>query len=259
MLDSDLVLDGNHLLKQEYLDLFEVDDSYKTFSLAYYETQERDFFQEGWINRLRLKYEEDAEKDFKLTYKKRYSVPENDLTAAVHLAETEGFDLLSGLWEPQIDWGYTGMTLSLSAEAAVPTGGKKTIADLNPEDGFAMMLENMPEQEQDWKGEHRGSDLFESAVMVGPIFFNRYTNISYFAYALNAVKSTIASSLDDVLSVGMDFTVFITLSILFIRYAVGIMFFNSPDFIENFFIPFLVFSHLLFHHPEEAKDLFINR
>jgi hypothetical protein len=174
MLDSDLVLDENHLLKQEYLDLFEVDDSYKTFSLAYYETQERDFFQEGWINRLRLKYEEDAEKDFKLTYKKRYSVPENDLTAAVHLAETEGFDLLSGLWEPQIDWGYTGMTLSLSAEAAVPTGGKKTIADLNPEDGFAMMLENMPEQEQNWKGEHRGSDLFESAVMVGPIFFNRY-------------------------------------------------------------------------------------
>ena len=134
MLDSDLVLDENHLLKQEYLDLFEVDDSYKTFSLAYYETQERDFFQEGWINRLRLKYEEDAEKDFKLTYKKRYSVPENDLTAAVHLAETEGFDLLSGLWEPQIDWGYTGMTLSLSAEAAVPTGGKKTIADLNPEE-----------------------------------------------------------------------------------------------------------------------------
>ena len=37
-----------------------------------------------------------------------------------------------------------------------------------------MLLENMPEQEQDWKGEHRGSDLFESAVMVGPIFFNRY-------------------------------------------------------------------------------------
>ena len=75
MLDSDLVLDENHLLKQEYLDLFEVDDSYKTFSLAYYETQERDFFQEGWINRLRLKYEEDAEKNFKLSFKEK-SYPE---------------------------------------------------------------------------------------------------------------------------------------------------------------------------------------
>lgn len=69
------MLDENHLLKQEYLDLFEVDDSYKTFSLAYYETQERDFFQEGWINRLRLKYEEDAEKDFKLSFKEK-SYPE---------------------------------------------------------------------------------------------------------------------------------------------------------------------------------------
>lgn len=174
MLDSDHVLDENHLLKQEFLDLFEVDDNYKTFSLAYYETQERAFFEDGWINRLRLKYEEDDENDFKLTYKKRYVVPESDLTAAVRLAETDGFDLTGGIWEPQIDWGYTGMTLSLSAEAAVPADTAETIADLTPEEGFAMMLDNMPEQEQNWKGEHRGSDLFESAVMVGPIFFNRY-------------------------------------------------------------------------------------
>jgi hypothetical protein len=60
MLDSDLVLNKNHLLKQEILNTFQADDDYKTFSLAYYETLEQDFFEEGWINRIRLKYEETA-------------------------------------------------------------------------------------------------------------------------------------------------------------------------------------------------------
>ena len=55
LLNSNLILDENHLLKQEFLNLFGTNDTYKTFSLAYYETKERDFFEEGWINRIRLK------------------------------------------------------------------------------------------------------------------------------------------------------------------------------------------------------------
>ncbi|MBQ8076047.1 MAG: hypothetical protein IJ237_08695 [Oscillospiraceae bacterium] len=174
LLNSDLVLDENHLLKQGFLKEFGADDSYKTFSLAYYETQDRDFFEEGWINRIRLKYEENDENDFKLTYKKRYPVPEGDMTSAIRLAETEGFDLSSNFWEPQIDWGYTGMTLSLSAEASVPADTEETIADLHPEEGFSMMIENMPAEEQNWKEEQWGSRTFQSAEVVGPIFFNRY-------------------------------------------------------------------------------------
>lgn len=179
LLNSDLVLDEDHLLKREILEKFHADDSYKTFSLAYYETLERDFFEEGWINRIRLKYEEDDENDFKLTYKKRYAVPDGDLSSAILLAETEGFDLSEGTWEPQIDWGYTGMTLSLSKETEVFADTEETIADLEPAEGFAMMMENMPVEEQNWKSERWGINIFESAELAGPIFFNRYKGVFF--------------------------------------------------------------------------------
>ena len=174
LLNSDLVLNENHLLKQEFLDIFGADDSYKTFSLAYYETNERDFFEEGWINRIRLKYEEDDENDFKLTYKKRYSVQEGDFLSAIRLSQADGFILLKGSWEPEIDWGYTGMTLSISAEISIPADTEETIADLHPAEGFSMMIENMPVEEQNWKDVGWGIQTFESAELAGPIFFNRY-------------------------------------------------------------------------------------
>ena len=174
LLNSDLVLDENHLLKQEFLNIFDASDTYKTFSLAYYETKERDFFEEGWINRIRLKYEEDDENDFKLTYKKRYPIQGYDLLSTIFLSQGEGFNLLDGSWEPEIDWGYTGITLSLSAEASIPADTEETIADLHLDEGFSMMIENMPVEEQNWKDEGWGIHTFESAELVGPIFFNRY-------------------------------------------------------------------------------------
>ena len=175
MLDSDLVLNKNHLLKQEILNTFQADDDYKTFSLAYYETLEQDFFEEGWINRIRLKYEENDENDFKLTYKKRYHIPESDLYSAVHLAEADGFDLSGEQWEPELDWGYTGMTLSFSLEASIPADTEETLADLDPAEGFAMMKDHMPSEEQNWKSGLWGINTFQATELAGPIFFNRYT------------------------------------------------------------------------------------
>ena len=174
LLNSDLVLNDSHQLKEEILRLFHADDDYKTFSLAYYDTLEQDFYKEGWINRIRLKYEKNDENDFKLTYKKRYPVPGGDVIAAVQLAASEGFDLTGNRWEPQIEWGYTGMTLSLSAETAIPADTEETIADLDPSESFAMMAENMPAEEVNWRAEHWGIRALESAEQAGPIFFNRY-------------------------------------------------------------------------------------
>ena len=174
MLDSDLVLDENHLLKQEILNTFQADDDYKTFSLAYYETLEQDFFEEGWINRIRLKYEEDDENSFKLTYKKRYAVPGGDLAAAAALAEKDGFDLADKRWEKQIEWGFSGMTLSLSNDAELPAGTLKTVAELDPAEAFTAMKGSMPVEEQNWKAEHWGLDTFASAKPAGPVSFIRY-------------------------------------------------------------------------------------
>ena len=174
MLKSDLVLGEDHLLTQEILDAFQSDGSFKTFTLAYYETPEKDFFREGWINRIRLKYEEDDENSFKLTYKKRYAVPGGDLAAAAALAEKDGFDLADKRWEKQIEWGFSGMTLSLSNDAELPAGTLKTVAELDPAEAFAAMKGSMPEMEQNWKAEHWGLDTFASAKPAGPVSFIRY-------------------------------------------------------------------------------------
>ena len=174
LLKSDLVLGEDHLLTQEALDAFHVEKSYTLFTLSYFETPERDFYQEGWINRLRLKYEEDDENNFKLTYKKRYSVPGGDLAAAAALAEKDGFDLADKSWEKQIEWGFSGMTLSLSTDAELPAGTVETVAELDPAEAFAMMKNSMPEKERNWKSENWGLDAFASAKAVGPVSLNRY-------------------------------------------------------------------------------------
>ena len=119
--------------------------------------------------------EEDEENDFSLTYKKRYPVSEGDLMSAVHLAESEGFNLSENKWEPEVDWGYTGMKLSLSAEVSIPADTEETIADLDPSEGFSMMMENMPEEEKNWKADLWGINTFQRAELAGPIFFTRYT------------------------------------------------------------------------------------
>ncbi len=174
MLDSDAVLNEENLLRQEFLEMFGADEKCKVFSLAYFETMEQDFFAEGWINRLRLKYEENRDNNYKLSYKKRYSVTGNDLGSAVRLAEAEGFDLTGGKWDPQVDWGYSGMTLSLSLDVTIPAGATETVADPEPEKALSMIRDNMPAVERNWMADSLGSDAMDSAVMAGPIYFIRY-------------------------------------------------------------------------------------
>ena len=70
LLDSDLALDENHELKPELRREYEISSKVKTYSLAYFETPDRSFINEGWVNRLRRK--EGGKNSFELTYKKRY-------------------------------------------------------------------------------------------------------------------------------------------------------------------------------------------
>ena len=174
MLNSDLVLGKDHLLTQETLDALQADGSFKTFTLAFFDTPERDFFRKGWINRLRLKYEKGAENNFKLTYKKRYSVPGGDLAAAAALAEKDGFDFTDESWDRQVEWGYDSMTLSISTDVELPAGTVKSVAELDPAEAFAMVKASMPDEERNWKTEHWGFDAFDSAKPAGPLSFKRY-------------------------------------------------------------------------------------
>ena len=174
MLDSAAVLEENHQLKKELRNEFEIGKKAKTFGVVYFDGEDRLFEQEGWINRIRLQ-EEKPEKGFELTYKKRYRISGTDVDDAVRRAVADGFDLSDGEWEAEVEWGFSHMTLSVSHEANVDAGELKSVAELTPETGLSMVEQNMPAEERDWTTEQWGSRALESAQLVGPVFFTRYS------------------------------------------------------------------------------------
>ncbi len=173
LLDSAKVLDEDHLLRKEIQERFAVEKKPDLFGLMYLETPERAFNAENWINRVRMR-ENKPEKGIRLTYKKRYSVPGEDLGAAMDLAASEGFERTDESWKAQVEWGYSGMTLSISSEADLPGEEYKGIADVGPEKAAAMLRDNMPAKEQNWKADRWGIRMMESAGAAGPVFFHRY-------------------------------------------------------------------------------------
>lgn len=177
LLDSDLALDENHELKPELRKEFEISNKVKSYSLAYFETPDRSFINEGWVNRLRRK--EGGKDRFELTYKKRYPVSDGDISAAMQLAKSEGFDLTDDVWEAEIEWGYSSMTLSVSAESDFAHGGHMSLSDLKRADAAAIAMRLMPAEELDWKEPSWGSAKMAEAQMAGPIIFNRYTGTAF--------------------------------------------------------------------------------
>ena len=176
LLDSALVLDEKHLLKKEIRDEFQLEKKFKSYSLAYFETPDRAFGNEGWINRVRMR-DGKADKGFELTYKKRYRVEGNDPGLVLSLAEAEGFDLSDENWEAEVEWNHSGMMLSISAESKGPADGLESVADLSAADGISMLKAGMPPAERNWKSENWGIRTMEEAEMAGPAHFDRFTGI----------------------------------------------------------------------------------
>ena len=173
LLDSDAVLDEDHKLKKEICSEFDTSNKIKKFGVVYYDGTDRVFEREGWINRIRMR-EGKADKGFELTYKKRYPITGTDVDEAVRRAEAEGFDLSGERWEAQVEWGFSSMILSISLKEDVDSGGQESLAYLTPDEGRSMLERHIPVEERDWGTGQWGNEALESALMAGPVFFDRY-------------------------------------------------------------------------------------
>lgn len=112
LLDDAKVLNEEHKLSELYCTDFKI-DGYTTNLIQYLETADRSFDNEGWINRIR--YKEDKSKH-DITFKKRYSVPNDDIEVALTKANEDGFNADDKEFEAEIDWSYDKMTLSFSTK-----------------------------------------------------------------------------------------------------------------------------------------------
>ena len=173
-MDPDKVLDEDHHLRQQYFDEFGLSEDYERYGAVYFETPDRAFDSEGWEGTICMREDEEAD-SFELTFKKRYPVSGEDIDGALCLARADGFDPADQTWNPCIEWGYSGLSLSLSAKRECPAQGCRTIADLSRSDAAQMLIEYALEIEGNRKAEDWGSRAVTEAGIAGPVYFNRYT------------------------------------------------------------------------------------
>lgn len=172
LLDSEQVLNSDKLLKKTYRNMFETGSDYSTIGVLYLETEERDFGNQGWVNRIRIK--EDAS-EFELTYKKRYAIENGNVEEALNLANQEGFDISDTNYEAEVDWGYSKMTLSLSCNKTKSNKGYDELELPKKKEAISIIKDKMPGKEDDWLYDSWGTSTISSAKKAGPLYYTKYT------------------------------------------------------------------------------------
>ncbi len=173
LLDPGIVLTGDHLLADEWLQTFQIETDYTSYDVIYVETADRDFLAEGWINRLRWK---NGKNKTEITYKKRYNLSGDSISCvseALEQAAADGFDLSDDDYSFEIDWGYERMTLSVDTEAAGQHRIYESLTEFSAADAVRFIKSEMPDTEADWKETSWGISLADSARKAGPIRFLR--------------------------------------------------------------------------------------
>ena len=174
LLDANRTIGTNHLLNENTRTAFKIED-YSEFTVIYLETINRDYLNEGWTNRIRMKKKKTGNNKVKLTYKKRYSVQGEDIEAALSEAAADQFTPSDSQFPAQVDWGYSKMTLSFSYEASIENESLQDLDALERNSAVDMVGQNMPTREKDWLRKDWGTEALESAQMTGPVHFYRYS------------------------------------------------------------------------------------
>lgn len=171
LLDSDQVLNSDDLLKKTYRNLFNTGKDYQEIGVLYIDTDDLAFEAEGWTNRIRRKEDSDS---FDLTYKKRYSVENGNIDAALTKANNEGFDISDTNYDAQIDWGYGKMTLSLSCKKTASAKDYSNMELPGKKKAISILKDKMPGKLEDWKYNNWGKDTIEDGRKYGPIYYCKY-------------------------------------------------------------------------------------
>jgi hypothetical protein len=176
LLDSEQALNSRHELTAEVRGWFGMTAAYEPIAILYADTDGQAFNQAGWVNRIRHK---DKANEFELTYKKRYPVngiTSTDITAALNLANSNGFDSNENDYEAQIDWSYDSMTLSLSNDKTYSNSGYAYANEQlpNEQNAIAMLADKLPGKEKNWSGNNWGSSLINNSRVYGPITYKKY-------------------------------------------------------------------------------------
>ena len=170
LLDSDQVLGETHQLTKSMLKAFQMDEP-MGIEVIYLDTPARDYLKAGWISRIRVK---EGKSRYTITYKMRYPVRDGDVDSALAVAKADGLSLHKSPYPAEIDWGYSKMTLSFSANAEVKTEKTPDLSLLSADKAVRMALENLPSEVKDQGTDAQENEFIKNIQVVGPVRFLRY-------------------------------------------------------------------------------------
>lgn len=171
MLDED-ILNSDQTIQAEVKNAFALPATAQKIAVEYFDTSDKQLDSEGWNVRFRKKEDKD---NFEMTYKKRYSIANGDIDAALTLANQQGFDASDTNYEAEVDWGYSKQTLSLSNDkkSKATTSGATLPADSK---ALSLVVDNIPGKLKKWKdGSSWGEKQLKASRAYGPVIASKYT------------------------------------------------------------------------------------
>ncbi|HDR8161888.1 TPA: hypothetical protein QC072_004845 [Bacillus cereus] len=172
LLKPEQVLGDNKEMKQEVLEHFQAGTKYERIQVQFLDTANKSLSEEGWFARIRKK---EFSKDFELTYKKRYPIPNGVIQDALEVAKKEGFDSNTDSYEAEIDWGFEKKTLSISNKKSYSAKGYGILDLPNEQAAQNMLIEKLPGKMNKWLYTNWGEEMLKSSRIYGPVLMKRYT------------------------------------------------------------------------------------
>jgi hypothetical protein len=170
LMNPAVVLGTDYKLKSNVLAAFSMPTTVTKMNVLFMDTDAEDIYSNGWIPRVRKM---EGGSNFELTYKKRYSITSGNITAALNLANTEGFDSTDTNYDAQVEWGYMNKTLSISNDKTGSKSGYSGMDLPSASDSRSLLKSNIPGKMDDWLYNGWGSDMLDGSRVYGPILAKR--------------------------------------------------------------------------------------
>ncbi|PFV86314.1 hypothetical protein COL05_00040 [Bacillus sp. AFS059628] len=172
LLKPEQVLGYNKEINQEVLEYFQAGTNSERIQVQFLDTVNKNLSKEGWFARIRKK---EFSKDFELTYKKRYPIPNGVIQDALEVAKNDGFDSKTDNYDAEIDWGFEKKTLSISNKKSYSAKGYGVLDLPNERAAQNMLIEKLPGKMNKWLYTNWGEEMLKNSCIYGPVLMKRYT------------------------------------------------------------------------------------
>lgn len=182
LLDPDKVLTAAHELTDSIRSAFDVKPHVTLVNVQFLDTNDKEIYSSSWSARIRKFENQDK---FELTYKRRYTIINSNVNAALNVANEDGFNAAHTNYDAQVEWDFQMKTLSISRKKKGLHAG---IGNTNlpvESDSRQMLIDEAPDKFDKWKPYKSqpnkwhpkpwGTSALKESRIFGPVRMSRFT------------------------------------------------------------------------------------